>query len=65
MIVRLHNDLRRRVAKGLETRSADGKAQPSAADMIEIQWDTELEFTAQKFVRKKASIANDRQIYFF
>lgn len=45
-IVNLHNELRRRLAKGLEQRGSPGP-QPSAANMRELQWDEELAMMAQ------------------
>jgi len=45
-IVSIHNELRRKVAKGLETRGQNGP-QPSAANMRELQWDDELADMAQ------------------
>ena len=49
-IVNLHNKLRSKIAKGLETRGADGKAQPSAANMKKLSWDDELSTVAQVYI---------------
>merc|ERR1719394_1297906 len=38
LIVKIHNDMRRKVAKGEEPKLKDKKA----ANMIELQWDDEL-----------------------
>ncbi|KAK4016883.1 hypothetical protein OUZ56_031848 [Daphnia magna] len=46
LIVSIHNQLRRRVAKGLETRGSPGP-QPAAANMREITWDDEIAVMAQ------------------
>ena len=43
-----HNELRRRVAKGLEGLGVGG-SQPPAADMEELVWDDELAVTAQRW----------------
>ena len=44
-----HNDLRRKVAKGLETQAANGSGpQPSATDMYELVWDNTLAASAQR-----------------
>ena len=49
--VKAHNDLRRRIAKGLETRGTPGSGpQPAAQDMNELVWDDELAAVAQRFV---------------
>ena len=47
MIVDKHNELRRKVAKGLETRGVNG-GQPKAADMFELVWDPVLAASAQR-----------------
>ena len=47
VVVNKHNELRRKVAKGLETRGVNG-AQPKAADMYELVWDKELAASAQR-----------------
>ena len=44
-----HNDFRRKVAKGLETRGASGP-QPKAADMFQLSWDPILAASAQRQV---------------
>lgn len=49
LIVDTHNALRRRVAKGMESRGADGQ-QPKAADMFELQWDKQLANSAQRYI---------------
>ena len=44
-----HNDLRRKVAKGLETKGANGSGpQPKAADMFQLSWDPVLAASAQR-----------------
>ena len=44
-----HNDLRRKVAKGLETKGANGSGpQPKAADMFQLSWDSVLAASAQR-----------------
>jgi hypothetical protein len=48
VIVDKHNELRRKVAKGLETRGVNG-GQPKAADMFELVWDPVLAASAQRF----------------
>ena len=45
-IVDVHNKLRSRIAKGLETNSKNGKPQPKAANMKKISWDEGLAETA-------------------
>ena len=47
MIVDKHNELRRKVAKGLESRGVGG-GQPKAADMYELVWDPVLAASAQR-----------------
>jgi len=50
-IVDNHNDLRRRVAKGLETRGKKGKeGQPAASNMMQVEWDPEVAKMAQTWV---------------
>ena len=49
-IIDLHNKLRSKIAKGLENRGADGKAQPSAANMKKLSWDDELSTVAQVYI---------------
>ncbi len=49
VIVDKHNELRRKVAKGLEIRGVNGP-QPKAADMYELVWDPVLAASAQRFV---------------
>jgi len=46
-----HNDYRRKVAKGEETDGAPGP-QPTAANMIELQWDDELARVAQRWAEQ-------------
>jgi len=48
-VVDLHNALRRKVAKGLETRGAGGGQLPKATDMFEVVWDQELANSAQRY----------------
>ncbi|XP_046458405.1 venom allergen 3 homolog [Daphnia pulex] len=45
-ILNVHNDYRRKVAQGLETRGSPGP-QPPASNMRELQWDQELSVMAQ------------------
>jgi hypothetical protein len=48
--VKKHNELRRKVAKGLEPLGANGKGpQPSATDMYELVWDSNLALSAQRY----------------
>ena len=50
LVVDKHNALRRQIAKGLETRGANGSGpQPIAADMYELVWDSVLTASAQRF----------------
>ncbi|KAK4011702.1 putative Venom allergen [Daphnia magna] len=46
IILKAHNDYRRKVAKGLETSGAPGP-QPSASNMRQLIWDEELAVMAQ------------------
>ena len=46
-IVDKHNELRSKVAKGLEIRGADGKPQPSASNMRKLSWDDDIAIVAQ------------------
>ena len=48
VIVYTHNQVRRKVAKGLETRGVGG-GQPKAADMFELAWDPVLADSAQRW----------------
>jgi len=48
-IVDKHNQLRRRVAKGLETKGLNGQGQPPATDMYELKWNDELAEIAQRW----------------
>jgi hypothetical protein len=48
VIVDKHNELRRKVAKGQETRGVGG-GQPKAADMYELVWDADLAASAQRW----------------
>ena len=50
-IVTKHNDLRRKVAKGLETQGKPGP-QPSAANMREMKWDASLASAAQTLANR-------------
>jgi hypothetical protein len=44
-----HNELRRKVAKGLELRGASGSGpQPKAANMFQLVWDPVLARMAQR-----------------
>jgi hypothetical protein len=45
-VVRLHNQLRAKVANGLEVSGLAGP-QPPAADMLELVWDEEVCFCSQ------------------
>jgi len=59
-IVDKHNQLRRRVAKGLEKKGKEGKrGQPGAANMMEVQWDEELAKMAQTWVNQCSEHAHD------
>jgi len=47
-VLNKHNELRRKVAKGLEPRGASGSGpQPKAADMYKLVWDPVLARMAQ------------------
>nr|ACO10210.1 Venom allergen 5.02 precursor [Caligus rogercresseyi] len=46
IIVQIHNELRSKIANGLEERGDPGPM-PSAANMIELTWDEELAIEAQ------------------
>ena len=48
-IIDKHNELRSKIANGLESRGADGKAQPSASNMRKLSWDNELSTVAQVY----------------
>ena len=50
-IVKAHNDVRRKLAKGLEKRGHNmgGDPQPKAADMLEMSWDDQLAEVAQRW----------------
>ena len=49
LIVMKHNELRRKVAKGLEVRGASGSGpQPKAANMFQLVWDPVLAKMAQR-----------------
>ncbi|GFG39604.1 hypothetical protein Cfor_02878, partial [Coptotermes formosanus] len=50
-IVDLHNNLRRQVAQGTESRGNPGP-QPSAANMRKISWDDELATVAQRWANQ-------------
>ena len=48
--MKAHNDRRRKIAKGEETRGARGTGpQPMAQDMNELVWDDELAEAAQRY----------------
>ena len=47
-ILNIHNNLRRRVAKGQEGKGKGG-GQPAAANIFELQWDETLAKTAQRY----------------
>ena len=49
-ILAKHNELRRKVAKGLETQSTNGQNQPIATNMNELLWDEDLAVMAQTWV---------------
>jgi len=49
VIVAKHNELRRKVAKGLETKGLNGQGQPAATDMNELKWSDELAEIAQRW----------------
>jgi hypothetical protein len=45
-----HNELRRKVAKGLELRGANGSGpQPAASEMYQLVWDQDLARMSQRF----------------
>jgi len=48
-IIAKHNELRRRVAKGLETQGLNGQGQPKATDMYELKWNDDLAEVAQRW----------------
>ena len=48
-IVDVHNELRKKVAKGEEERGIDGQ-QPKAANMRKLVWNDELAKIAQRYV---------------
>jgi hypothetical protein len=49
-IVDKHNELRRKVAKGLELRGASGSGpQPAASEMYQLVWDQDLARMSQRF----------------
>jgi len=50
LILDLHNDLRRKVAKGQESRGKYGRGQPGAANMKKLVWNHDLADSAQKLV---------------
>uniref|UniRef100_A0A1V1FKT6 Putative Venom allergen 1 n=1 Tax=Reticulitermes speratus TaxID=60591 RepID=A0A1V1FKT6_9NEOP len=50
-IVDAHNNLRRQVAQGKESRGTSG-AQPSAANMRKMSWDDELASVAQRWTNQ-------------
>ena len=47
-IVKKHNELRSKVAKGKETRGVDG-SQPKASNMRKLVWNDELAEVAQRY----------------
>ena len=50
-VLKKHNELRSKVAKGLEERGANGSGpQPKAADMSKLVWDPLLEKIAQRYL---------------
>ncbi|XP_011871305.1 PREDICTED: venom allergen 3-like [Vollenhovia emeryi] len=50
-VVNKHNELRRRVASGQETRGNPGP-QPAAVRMPDLSWDSELELVAQRWANQ-------------
>ncbi len=51
-----HNELRRKVAKGLELRGASGSGpQPKAANMFQLVWDPVLARMAQRLGSRSGS----------
>ena len=48
VILKRHNELRRKVAKGEETLGSPGP-QSSAQDMFELTWDKDLAEVAQRY----------------
>lgn len=61
ILVNKHNELRRRIAKGLETKHARGTKgpQPSASNMNELVWDDEVAKMAQTWADQCSSIPHD------
>ena len=59
-IVNKHNELRRRVAKGLETQGSPGP-QPSASNMRQMVWDDNLANAAQ-ILTNRCVFAHDTSI---
>jgi len=53
-VLESHNQLRRKVAKGLETRGTSSRVygQPPAANMKELVWSSELEAIAQRWAEQ-------------
>merc|ERR1712080_707277 len=53
LLVDRHNEIRRKVAKGLEEGGREGKkGQPSASNMMEMEWDPEIAKVAQTWVNQ-------------
>jgi len=48
-IVDKHNELRRKVAKGLESKGVGSEKQPPATDMYKLKWNDELATLAQRW----------------
>jgi len=59
-IVAKHNNLRRRIAKGQETKGLNGTGQPPATDMNELRWNDELAKVAQRWA-DQCIWAHDKQ----
>ena len=59
-IVDQHNELRSRIAKGLEQRGVGGIGQPSAANMRKLSWDDELARISQTWANQ---CLGDAEIY--
>ena len=59
-IVDQHNELRSRIARGLEQRGIGGIGQPSAANMRKLSWDDELARISQTWANQ---CLGDAEIY--
>lgn len=57
-IVKIHNDMRREVARGDQKNGKPGP-QPDAADMKELKWDDEIAKMAQMWVNQCRNLEHD------